>query len=217
MAMAAGMQMDPNGQVSLKKLEGFCKDCTVIHGSAYLANDKGVRLDVKDGAYIHHLLILNPTKKVKSYFSCGGGKPTMPSDYFLGSGVDDSEYWFTNKDGTYNSGYYIGTKENFMMQYEIINYSPKPQKWYIAADYEYVDGRPDGAEDVSVTDFNVNNCFGFAEAGYKPPVGQQQFSKQSPDFIMTQDGTFLYAMGHLHDGGTSIQLGILYSTGLTSM
>jgi hypothetical protein len=70
-----------------------------------------------------------------------------------------------------------------------------------------VEGRPAGADDVSVTDFNVNNCFGFAEAGYKPPVGQQQFSKQSPDFIMTQDGTFLYAMGHLHDGGTNIQLG----------
>jgi hypothetical protein len=93
-----------------------------------------------------------------------------------------------------------------MMQSEIVNYNPKPQKWYIAADIEYVQGRPAGSEDVSVTDFNVNNCMGFIDAGYRPPAGAAQYSKTSPKFIISQDGTILNAMGHLHDGGVKIQL-----------
>lgn len=94
-----------------------------------------------------------------------------------------------------------------MMEYEIINYKPEAQKWYIAAEYEYIDGKPPGSEAVSVTDFNTNSCFGFEGARFTPPPGAQQFSNPSPDFTMAQDGTILYAMGHLHDGGENIELG----------
>jgi len=222
-----GMQMDPNGQVILSRLSGFCTDCTVVHGSAYVAHVDGSRVDVKDGAYLHHLLVLNPTKKIESYYSCGkdGAAPKqqgMQSSYFLGSGVDESEYFFTTPDGKYNSGYYVGKSDTFMMQSEIVNYSPEPQKWYIAADYEFVPGKPQGLEDVSVTDFNVVSCSGFLEAGYHPPNGAKKYAKTSRNFIMTRDGTILHAMGHLHgelvgipsrelilmnvDGGTNIQL-----------
>lgn len=198
-----GMQMDPNGQVVLSRLSGFCTDCSVVHGAAYIAHEDGSRVDVKDGAYLHHLLILNPTKKVDSYYSCSknGSEPVkqaMPSSYFLGSGVDESEYFFTSPDGKYNSAYYVGTKDTFMMQSEVVNYSPEPKKWYIAADYEYVPGKPQGLEDVSVTDFNVNNCMGFLDAGYHPPKGAKKFTKVSPQFIVTQEGTIMHAMGHLH-------------------
>lgn len=93
------------------------------------------------------------------------------------------------------------------MEYEIINYKPEAQKWYIAAEYEYIDGKPPGSEAVSVTDFNTNSCFGFEGARFTPPPGAQQFSNPSPDFTMAQDGTILYAMGHLHDGGENIELG----------
>ena len=207
-----GMQMDPNGQVLMKRLSGFCSDCNVVHGSAFIANADGSRVDVKDGAYLHHLLVLSTQKRVGSYYNCSrsdsadSATPGFPSSYFLGSGVDQSEYYFTTPDGKYNSGYYIGKNEQFLMQTEIVNYSPKPQKWYIAADVEYTAGRPEGAEDVSVTDFNVVSCSGFLEAGYHPPNGEAKFAKTSPKFIMSRDGTILHAMGHLHDGGTNIQL-----------
>jgi hypothetical protein len=77
---------------------------------------------------------------------------------------------------------------------------------YIAAEYEYIQGKPQGTEDVSVTDFNVNSCTGFLNAGYRPPNGEAQFNKTSPSFIISKEGTILHAMGHLHDGGTNIQL-----------
>jgi hypothetical protein len=203
--------MDPRGQVTMKRLSGFCTDCTVLHGASYIAHADGSRVDIKDGAYLHHLLILNQGKREKSYYECAanGAKPvkqTIPSSYFLGSGVDASEYYFTTPNGTYNSGYYIGKSDQFMMQNEIVNYNPKPQKWYIAADFEYIQGRPEGTEDVSVTDFNVNNCLGFMTAGYRAPTGSTQFSKTSPKFVMSTDGTILHAIGHLHDGGVKIQL-----------
>ncbi|KAF2399753.1 hypothetical protein EJ06DRAFT_562046 [Trichodelitschia bisporula] len=190
-----GIQMDPHGQVTMRRLGGFCTDCTVIHGAAYVANADGGRVDVKEGAYLHHLLILNPTKRVPSYYTCSanGGAPvsqTVPSSYFLGSGVDESEYFFTTPDGTYNSGYYVGSRDGFMMQSEIVNYNPEARRWYIAAEYEYELGKPAGAED----------------AGYQPPQGEARFNKTSPEFVIARDGTILHAMGHLHDGGTNIEL-----------
>lgn len=162
-------------------------------------------MNVADGAFVHHLGILNPNKKATPFFSCGG-KETTPYQHFLGSGVDDSEYFYTNVDGTYNSGFYIGPNEKFMMQYEIINYTPTPQKWYIAMDYEYMDGKPPGTEDVSINDFNTEGCYGWEGAQIKPPTGKLQFTNTSPDYVMHKDGTILYLMGHMHDGGENIEL-----------
>jgi hypothetical protein len=202
--------MDPNGQVLLKRVNGFCTDCTVVQGSAFIAKEDGSRVDIAEGAYLHHLLIININKSVRSFYNCAiaDDPPTKgsPSSYFLGSGVDDSEYYFTTPDGKYNSGYYIGKTDQFMLQAEIVNYNPKPQKWYIAADVEYTPGKGVGVEDVSVTDFNVVTCSGFIDAGYHPPKGEAQYAKTSPKFILSQDGTILRALGHLHDGGTNIQL-----------
>jgi hypothetical protein len=206
----SGFQMDPNGQMLLMRIKGFCSDCTVVQGSAFVAKEDGSRVDVAEGAYLHHLLIINVNKPRRSFYNCevGDAPPIkgVPSSYFLGSGVDNSEYYFTTPDGSYNSGYYIGVADQFVMQAEIVNYNPKPQKWYIAADIEYTPGKPAGAEDVSVTDFNVVGCSGFIDAGYYAPDGAAQWNKTSPKFILSQDGTILRALGHLHDGGTNVQL-----------
>ncbi|KAE9988928.1 hypothetical protein EG328_005638 [Venturia inaequalis] len=204
-AMEIGLQMDPNGQMGFKRLHGFCQDCTVIHGSAYVANEKGERLNVKDGVFIHHLGMLDPRRESKPLYSCNG-KESAPYQSFLGSGVDESEYFYTSSNGSYNSGYYIKDGEIFSLQYEIINYTPTAQKWYIAADYEYVDGKAPGVEDVTVTALNSQSCFGWERAQIKPPPEKKQFTNTSPDFVMAQDGTVLRLMGHLHDGGENIEL-----------
>jgi hypothetical protein len=128
------MQMDPKGQITMGPISGFCNDCTVIYGAAYIADADGARVDLAQGAYLHHLLLLNPGKKIGSYYTCSvnNGPPInqpVPSSYFLGSGVDQSEYFFTTPDGKYESGYYVGPNDSFMMQSEVVNYSKKTQKW----------------------------------------------------------------------------------------
>jgi hypothetical protein len=45
--MPKGMQMDPAGQVLMKRLSGFCSDCTVLHGASYVSNADGSRVDIK--------------------------------------------------------------------------------------------------------------------------------------------------------------------------
>lgn len=91
--------MDPRGQINMKSMTGFCQDCAVVHGATYVSHADGSRVDVDEGAYLHHLLFLNPLKMTNPYYSCTMGEtktklpamPMMPSSYFLGAGVDKSE------------------------------------------------------------------------------------------------------------------------------
>jgi hypothetical protein len=51
--------MDPDGFVITKTLDsGICKNCTVLAGKADITFEYGRRADVKDGIYLHHILML---------------------------------------------------------------------------------------------------------------------------------------------------------------
>lgn len=127
--------------------------------------------------------------------------------------IHPPRYFFGSPEAKFESAYHIGKKDTFLMQSEIVNYNALPKEWYIAVDYEFLPSEKlvSAAEskpvyDVSVTDFNVNNCYGFLEAGYYAPKDSPAFNKTSPDFKFTKDGSIVRAMGHLHDGGDRIVL-----------
>jgi hypothetical protein len=141
--------MDPEGQTIWNTFSGFCSDCTVLHGSTYLSDADGRRLEGKDGAYLHHSLIVPTTRLERPYWTCSedglpGRKPITLSSFFLAGGVDAQDHFFTTMDGKYNSGYYLPKNTVYMVQAEAINFKKTPQNWYLAAEIEYVPGKPAG-------------------------------------------------------------------------
>jgi hypothetical protein len=141
--------MDPEGQTIWNTLSGLCSDCTVLHGSTFLSDANGRPLDSHDGAYLHHSLIIPYSRVERPYWSCAeegqpARQPITPTSFFLAGGVDAQEHFFTTTDGKYNSGYYLPKNSIYSVEAEAINFKSTPQSWYIAAEIEYVPGKPSG-------------------------------------------------------------------------
>jgi hypothetical protein len=192
--------MDPSGQTIWNTLSGFCKDCTVVQGTTYLANADGSRADLKSGAYLHHSIIRVVSRSERPFFACAKGnapakKPWTSSSFFLASGVDASDFYFTLKNRTYNSGYYLPADSQFQVQTEAINFNIEPKEWYIAVEIEYVPGKPADLELSTVVDLNVNTCEAFSPSSsvYQAPKGVNPFNMTSPKFIVDRDLVLLQA------------------------
>jgi hypothetical protein len=141
--------MDPEGQTIWNTLNGFCSDCTVLHGSTYLADAEGKRLEAKDGAYLHHSLIVSHSRAEVPFWTCTEAgqaprKPVTGTSFFLAGGVDAQDHFFTTIDGKYNSGYYLPKGDIYSVEAEALNLKNTPQNWYLAAEIEYIPGKPPG-------------------------------------------------------------------------
>jgi hypothetical protein len=171
------MKMDPNSVQLNKQLTGFCTNCTVLYGKGDLHYGNGTRAGFSEGIYIHHIVIVDLTKRTMPFYLCDGQKDflgTFPAAGFIVAGNDEAPNYFTTPDGKFDSGYYIGQREMFAMQSEIINYKPTNQSVYITAEIEYLPGRISGFADSAVSLLSVTGCQ-FPDA--HPPAGQVSSGK----------------------------------------
>jgi hypothetical protein len=127
--------------------------------------ENGTRGDIREGVYLHHVVMGTSAKADARWISqCPGKAPSMPSfpglsagngngagalgmSSFVGGAVDEFVDYFTTPDGQLDSGYYIPKNTTFFMFGEIINYMKEGQKVYLQADLEYVPGKV-GSETV---------------------------------------------------------------------
>ena len=101
--------MDPNGLSVMKMVTGFCKDCTLLSGKSDVVFANGTRADISAGVYLHHVIVMDLSKKEEGFVStCPGdlktNKPTPPPmSTFLGGAVDEFTQYFTTPDGKVGS------------------------------------------------------------------------------------------------------------------
>lgn len=88
----------------------------------------------------------------------------------------------------------------FNVQGELINYSYESKTIYLTLDYEYMNGKY--GNDAMVTMLSVKGCD--MQAGWQPT--SKKSVTRSGDFPVYQDGTIIDLRGHLHDGGTVMEL-----------
>src|ERR1700761_3267939 len=142
-------------------LKSFCKDCTLLEGRSYIENENGNRQNVNTGIYLHHAIMANMNKWGYAFggsTSCGQTAPRTPGLVILGLS-DSSDTIYTSPDGTFKAGNYLGAKnESFVLMLDIVNYSPQPQKLYLAVEYEYLPGQADGYMDSELQFVSVEVC-----------------------------------------------------------
>jgi hypothetical protein len=148
------MKMDPNSVQLNKVISGFCTNCTVLYGKADIHYEDGAKAGFTEGVYIHHIVVVDMAKRTMPFWLCQGQKQflgNLPAAGFIVAGNDEAPNMFTTPDGKFEGGYYIGNREAFMMQAEIINYKPANQTVYITTEVEYLPGRIDGFKDTTVS------------------------------------------------------------------
>jgi hypothetical protein len=207
--------MDTSSSMTVARVTGMCTNCTIIQGSTYIADESGRRLTMEDGAYLHHILMMS-SKLTPPFYSCETWNPLQKLSLFatfpvlISAGVEQPDFFFTTADGKFNSGSYVRPNDEVGIEAEAINYNKEHKKWHIAMDYEYVEGKPVGLQDVSAAFFNAAGCAGLnpSEAAFYGPPGQKVFNSSGPSFKAQKDGTIINMSGHLHDGGDRLEMRI---------
>lgn len=186
------MQMDPNGVQINRALSGFCSDCTVLYGKAAIFYENGTKAGVLQGVYEHHVVMVDMTKRTMPFYLCEGQQGflgTFPAAGFIVSGNDEAANYFTTPDGTFNSGYAIGTSSRMVMQAELVNYLSITQKVYITAEYEHIPGKV-ADSDSTISLFSVTGC---KFPDYHVPKDKPQYNMSSVKVPMPMDGYIINA------------------------
>jgi len=192
--------------------KGFCNDngpCTVLGGKVGVMFEDGTAATPAKGVYIHHVLTSDRTKKVPMWLSACDS-PTkaatsisaMGGTGFIGTGEDAGEqtYLYTTADGKANTGFHMEKADKFLANVQLVNYNKESKKVYITYDLEFVPGKV-GMNTQGLL-ISVTQCRG----------GQIKLSQTAPTnttsgkFTVMHDGQIISARGHLHDGGTRMDL-----------
>jgi hypothetical protein len=84
-----------------------------------------------------------------------------------------------------------------------VNLTNNTKEVFAEVDMEYVPRKT--KFDTSAENLSVAQCEK-SGVGIRPPAGQKKFRMSSKKMIMQKDGYIYNARGHLHDGGTNLQL-----------
>jgi hypothetical protein len=141
------------------------------------------------------------TKKQKAFVeSCSeGGLSSLGASIgskFVGTGDDQANIpvWYTTRDGKHGGGFFIGPKDTFMMNADLVNYNAEEKEVFITMELEYLNGQI--GSDTRDTLLSVTGC-GNPTINIDP-TGPTNTTSGKYTFV--EDGKIIFAKGHLHDG-----------------
>jgi len=102
-------------------------------------------------------------------------------------------------------GYYLGANDNVAFLVELMNETPDPRPVVVTIIYEYVPGLPSSFTQVTPIWLDVsNNCTGDSEV---PAFNNTAFNyTMQPRWKADFNGKVTCIVGHLHDGGTHLEV-----------
>jgi len=183
------------------------KDCMILDINANLeyADGKAVP-STPDGAWLHHLVLINAGFNVRDA-TCGG---ILENVFESGNERTDSPY-FTKESGV-KSGYHVRNEDIFIINSELMNMEDK-EKWaWVTIEYDMIEGfRPDW-KDGKIVWMSIGpdrctgselNPFGSSNLTKTQQPIRNTFFEYSVPWTSPADGLILGNNCHLHDGGTS--------------
>jgi hypothetical protein len=179
--------------------KSLCTDCTVLSSRMSLEFEDGTVAGPEKGVYIHHLYAFDVSKEgVVTSLPCdfetvnktaaAAFDPMIPISPFAVQGEDngDTAILYTTSDGKFDSGFYIGPNDKFLLNSDLVNYNADAKKVYITMDIEYVPGKT--GLDAYPNLLSVVGC----------KIGEPKISKTGPaetlsrKFPVLVDGSILW-------------------------
>jgi hypothetical protein len=189
-----------------KITDGICNDCTVLKGKAGIRVKGEAPGTENKKVYIHHILTNEATKPVNSFLSgCTDSKTDAPpsrkvsmgGSKFIGTGDDQASIYtyYTPQDVKLNTGYYVQPSFSFNMNAVLVNEENVKKDIYITMELEYIPGEIDGdTRDVLLMS-------GPCQSPMQVKTSEKEATMtESGNYFFIEDGTIVYAKGHLHAG-----------------
>jgi len=187
-----------------------CTDCMITMMQAGLESDKGASVNTNSGLWLHHMVAIN-IGKGRSDATCAntmslphvdvGTSPAM-SERFFSSGNERTFFEFASTGK--KAGYYVAPSDKFSFIVDLMNTNKADKRVYMTIDYEYVDGTPEGYSAIKPVWFDVigGQC-AFSDV---PATNDKSFVLNSSPWRPNFSGDVLLIGGHLHDGGTHLEV-----------
>ncbi|KAN0108766.1 hypothetical protein V8E51_008508 [Hyaloscypha variabilis] len=172
-----------------------CSDCTVTYMEAGLEYPNGTYANVNTSLWLHHVVLYNTDNEDTV---CGTDEF---GERFFASGNERSPVSLCNN-GTNNTGYYVGPKDNIAFLAELMNTAMENQTAVVTMTYEYLPGLPSSFQKVTPIWLDITGC-GDSE---EPAKNDTTFQYTSPVWTANATGRIAAAIGHLHDGGVNLDI-----------
>jgi hypothetical protein len=100
-------------------------------------------------------------------------------------------------------GYPVFPADRFALIADLMNMNPTAKQVYMTMYYDYVEGHPSGWGEIKPVWFDIAQC-GTSEVGGR--TAGSNFKISSSPWIANFDGEVLGVGGHIHDGGTHLEV-----------
>ena len=190
-------------------MEGFversaaipCSDCYITSLQAAVEYPNGTTARSSDGIWLHHTVA---TKRLTIDSVCpnqGGGRA---GERFFASGNEKLPVDFT-RGGEETLGYYFGTKPNVTLITELMNLNDHEETAMLTITYDFVlSADAKNFNPIRNIWLDVGGC-----GDSDQPVNDStaaQFDFSSPPFTVTEPARVVFTGGHLHNGGTHVEI-----------
>ncbi|KAK0946403.1 hypothetical protein LTR29_002165 [Friedmanniomyces endolithicus] len=174
-----------------------CTDCLVTFMQAQLEYADGTVADAATGMWMHHVVFLN---RGRNDSLCG-----RRGQRFFASGNERTAVDFTSTfsaAGTQHLGYPILANESFFIVGELMNMLQTPQEVVFSMIWEFLPSPPPYFRHAVPYWLDVGGCGG----SDVPAKAASQYDYTSPVVTASSHGEIALIAGHLHDGGTHLDV-----------
>jgi hypothetical protein len=191
-------------------------DCTILYAATDLEYADGSPANNSNGAWFHHTVLLNSGPQVVEP-TCG---QSLVESFFL-TGNERTQGGYALHGTKIKSGFKLKPQDQFIMQTELMNLENK-EKWvWQTITFEYLDGpQPEfkngktiwltigttSNPGLTICTYFGNNPFGATNLTSDALPKAIRFSEHSKEWVSKIDGQILRTGGHMHEGGTSVEM-----------
>ncbi len=172
-----------------------CTSCIVTFLQAGLAYPDGSSATVDTGMMFHHVVFQNLARKDAMCPDRMGG------ERFFASGDEKTAVDLT-VNGTEKFGYAVEKGDTMAFGLEVMNMREEEREVVLTMVWEWVPEPANGFEKVTPYWFDIGGCDG----SNVPAEADEVFTYSSEPVKAPDSGFVAMAAGHLHDGGTELEL-----------
>jgi len=126
------------------------------------------------------------------------------ADRFFVTGNERIPFHYYKAAAGGGSAFHLDAQDKFFFLVELMNMNMEDKHVWITMTYDILDGAlPSGWSDVKTIFLDADSC-GTSEI--KSPPGKQKFEVPSKPWKPNFEGRIIDSIGHLHDGGTEIDI-----------
>jgi hypothetical protein len=172
-----------------------CSNCVLKYAKANLEYADGSIANINTGSWLHHLKV----------------SAVGPKRIDLGCNTKGEERFFASHNDrrgiSYGAakekrGFYIDTTDTMLMDFELQNeYGARKEGVYLTMDWTFIHGKPAGYKQARMLWLDAAKCGGMSDLA---PLNQQAFTLESKPWVSYDNYDMLWNIGHMHDGGISV-------------